>query len=182
MPGSLAARLEQPEENRGGHVVGQIAGHPEIAVGDRLQVEVEEVLLDERDVRRQPRRQCLGHLAIQFDGGQVGDPWRKAQRKRAGAGTNLEETVGRLWRDRLDELVGPRGLEEVLSELFLGPDARLTPHHTSSSDSPRQYFSSISSISSSLMPKWCPNSWMTVSATQSRISSSSSQASSMGTW
>ena len=153
MRAPVATRLEQPEEDGGGHVVGQVAGHPEIAVGDRRQVEVEEVLLDERDVRGQPRRQCLGHLAIQFDGGQVGDPWREAQRERAWAGTNLEETIGRLWRDRLDELVGPRRLEEVLSELLLRPDARLAPHHTSSSDSPRQYFSSISSISSSLIPK-----------------------------
>ncbi len=121
---AVAARLEQREEDRGGHVVGKVAGDPKVASGDRPQVEVEEVLLDERDVRRQPWRQCLRHLAVQLDGGQVGDERREPERERARARTDLEKAIGRLRGDRLHQPVCPRRLEEVLSEPLLRPDAR----------------------------------------------------------
>ena len=66
-------------------------------------------------------------------------------------------SVGRR-RDRRDQLVGPGRLEEVLAVTFLraridGLRSRSAAAQTSSSDSPRQYFSSISSICSSLIPK-----------------------------
>ena len=78
MRAPIAARSEQPEKDWGGDVVGQVAGDPKVTIGERGQVELEEVLLDERDVRGQPRRQRLGHLAIQFNGSQVGDARREA--------------------------------------------------------------------------------------------------------
>ncbi len=109
----------------GRNVVGQVAGDPKVAIGDRVQVELEEVLLDERDVLRQPRRQRPGHVAIQFDGSQVGDPRREAQRECAWSRANLEKAIGQPRGDGLDEPVGPRGLEEMLSELLLRPDACL---------------------------------------------------------
>ena len=92
-------------------------------------------------------RERRGHVAIELDGRQVRDLWRQPQGQRARARPDLEKAIGRLRLDRLHQPVGPRGLEEMLSEPLLRPDARPAAHHTSSSDSPRQYFSSISSIS-----------------------------------
>src|SRR4051812_14965150 len=59
---------------------------------------------------------------------------------------DLEEPIRRLRRDGGDDFVGPRRREEMLPEAAAGG-------HAFSIDSPRQNFSSISSISSSLNPK-----------------------------
>lgn len=74
----------------------------------------------------------------------MADARRQPQRERTGTGTDLDETIGGAGSNRLDDLVGPRGLEEMLREAL---------PYDCSIDSPRQNFSSISSISSSLMPK-----------------------------
>ena len=96
-----------------------------------------------------PRPQHLDHGEVELDGRQPRDARRQPQRQRAGSGPDFDEAIVRLRVDGRDELVGPRGFEKVLTVPFLGAHVS----YTSSSDSPRQYFSSISSISSSLMPK-----------------------------
>ena len=94
-PAAVTARPQELEDDWRGHVVGQVAGHPEVAAGGREQVEVEEILLDERDVRRQTRPQGLGHVTVQFNGSQVGDERREPERERAGARPNLEKAIRR---------------------------------------------------------------------------------------
>jgi len=71
---------------------------------------------------------------------------RELLREDAGPRTDLEKPVLAPRRDRLDDLVGPGRRQEVLPESF-------SRGHAFSIDSPRQNFSSISSISSSLRPK-----------------------------
>ena len=146
-------RVDQREQDRGGDVVGKVAGDAERPLGgERREIEVEEVGVHERDVRRNARLQRRDHVAVELDGREPRDPRRQPQRQRAGAGPDLEEAIVGCGVDRRDELVRPRGLEEVLAETLSRPRTD-RHHHTSSSDSPRQYFSSISSISSSLIPK-----------------------------
>ena len=86
-----------------------------------------------------------GEVAIDFERGDR--PGARGERagQRAGAGPISMNVLIRLRSDRADHLVDPGRLEEVLAEPLARADH--------SSASARQYCSSISSISSSLMPK-----------------------------
>jgi hypothetical protein len=105
---------------------------------------IEHVAGNQLDVRRCGPPQSGGKVAIDFDRGQVLNPGRETQGQRPGSRTDLEKTIGGSGSDRLDDLFCPCGLEEVLAEPL---------SYACSIDSPRQNFSSISSISSSLIPK-----------------------------
>ena len=139
---------KQCEEDRRGQVVGKVARDAQVRPRERQQIELENILPDEADVRGEPRHESGRHVAIDLDGGEVRDPWRQANGQRARARADLQKVVGGLRVDLLYQPIGPGGFEEMLTESLLG-----LHDHTSSSDSPRQYFSSISSICSSFMPK-----------------------------
>ena len=144
------------EQDRGGHVIRKVSRDSEAqARRERVEIELEEVGLNERHVRRRFRRQQRNHLGIELDRGDARHSRCQPQRQRSGAGADLEKSVVGFRVDCRNQLVRPCRLQKVLSVSFLRPhaDQGRTAGHTSSSDSPRQYFSSISSISSSLIPK-----------------------------
>ena len=66
----------------------------------------------------------------------------------SGARPDFDEAIIRPRRDCFDDFVSPARRQEVLTETLARP-----MRHAFSIDSPRQNFSSISSISSSLRPK-----------------------------
>src|SRR5262249_13601176 len=103
----------------------------------------EEIAFDHGDVRDRGGSEIRGEVAVDFKRGDGLHPGGERAGERPGARANLDERVVGLRIDRANDLVDPRRLEEVLAEAPAGP-------HVSS---PRQYFSSISSISSSLSPK-----------------------------
>jgi hypothetical protein len=95
------------------------------------------------------RTEVACKVAIDLDSREVPDARGEAERERARTRTDLEESVVRDRRDCPDDLVGPGGSQKMLPE----PSSRRGAPYACSIDSPRQNFSSISSISSSLMPK-----------------------------
>src|SRR4029078_12720901 len=106
------------------------------------------VVGEQLDGARHARRQRGGEIAIDLDGGDVGGARGEARRQDAGPGADLDEAVVAGRGGRVDHLVGPRPREKGLAETLPG-----SVTHAFSIDSPRQNFSSISSISSSLIPK-----------------------------
>ena len=143
-----AVRREESEQDRRRDVIGQVARHPQRTAGDeRAQVEIEEIRANQRRVGGERRRQPIRQIAIDFDRRQLADARGQPQREDSMSGADLEEPIAGGRIDGLDDLVGPDRLEEVLPEAL----ARAT--YAFSIDSPRQNFSSISSISSSLIPK-----------------------------
>lgn len=91
-------------------------------------------------------------LAVDFDGGQFGDSRCQPNRERARARPDFQEAIRGSRPNRLDNLVGPRRVEEMLAEAPARTSGSGTAY-ACSIDSPRQNLSSISSISSSLIPK-----------------------------
>src|SRR5262245_19688782 len=78
----------------------------------------------------------------------------KRQRQRAAAGTDLEKDIAGSWIDGADDLTRPSGRQEVLTEPLSRPGRpRQSRSVGSLAPSPRQYRSSIASISSSDRPK-----------------------------
>src|SRR5678815_1028253 len=93
-------------------------------------------------------------VAIDLDGDDMPDPGGKWKRQCAPPWSNLKEYVVRRRGLRFQEPRDPRWLEEVLAEPFSRPRKRRQSSSSSGPRvSPRQYRSSMSSISSSLMPK-----------------------------
>jgi hypothetical protein len=150
---------QQLEQDRRREVVGQVAGHPQrTGRRERRGIEVQKIGRDDLRRGRQARRQIRGEVAIEFDRRQMRDARRQPQGQRARARTDLEKSIVRPRRDRVDDLVGPRRREEVLAEPPSRADRRvraapIESRYACSIESPRQNFSSICSISSSLMPK-----------------------------
>lgn len=97
--------------------------------------------------------QRLNHLAVELDRCDAGYLGREPQRQRPGAGSNLDEALAWFGLNCADELVSPRGFEKMLAVLLFRAKKVRTNGYTSSRDSPRQYFSSISSICASSIPK-----------------------------
>ena len=114
-----------------------------------VQVHVEDVGGGDLDVRRHRPSQIRREVAVDLDGGDGGRPRRQARRQNTWAGTDLQETVPRVRRDHFNDFVRPASHQKVLPE----PLARPGGIQSRSIDSPRQNFSSIPSISSSLIPK-----------------------------
>ena len=146
-------RGDQPEQDRRRDVVGEVARprgaarRPSSSSADR---HVEEVAVDQRDVRRQPAAPALPPSR-----GSISTAVRCATR---GARRSVSAPgPGPISRNRSPgagsiaptSLSAHAGCEKVLAEA----SSRASATQLSSTDSPRQYFSSISSISSSLMPK-----------------------------
>ena len=98
---------------------------------------------DDGEVRDRGGPQVGGEVAVDFVGRDRLRARRERPGERAGAGTDFEECLVGFRVDRAHDFLDPRRLEEVLA-------VALARSHASS---PRQYFSSISSISSSLKPK-----------------------------
>jgi hypothetical protein len=143
-------RAKQRKEDRRRDVIRKVARDAKWRLYlQGSEVDSEEVSVDERDVGIHPRTQMLDHRGVDFDCRHLRNARREPHRQCAGPRPDFEKPIRGPRFDCRDHFVGPCGFQEMLAELLLRP--RL--HHTSSSDSPRQYFSSISSISSSLMPK-----------------------------
>jgi hypothetical protein len=142
---ALAGGAEQHEQNRRRDVVGQVARDADRALGNQIrEIDPQHIGSDDAGIARKPRAKPLREVSIDFDGRELRDARREPKRQRAGPGADLDEPIGWSRRNRVEDLVGPRRLEEVLREPL---------PYDCSIDSPRQNFSSISSISSSLMPK-----------------------------
>ena len=105
----------------------------------------QEVSLHDGKVRDRFGFERGGEVAVDFEGRDRLCAGGERARERTRTGADLDELLIRLRRDRLDDLVDPDRLQEVLAEALAGADH--------SSASARQYCSSISSISSSLIPK-----------------------------
>jgi hypothetical protein len=143
--------LKKLEKDGRGNVVGEIACDAERFVPRELhQITREYVPLDDRRVRKIGLPKARHQIAIDFNRNQARHAGGEASCERARTRTDFNKSIGRRWRDRVDDLVGPRGFQKMLAEaLAYGRP----PRYACSIDSPRQNFSSISSISSSLIPK-----------------------------
>ena len=84
------------------------------------------ILLYERHIGGQLRREQRHHLTIHLHRREVRHPRRQPERQRSGPRSDLDETIVRKRRYRLDDLVGPGPLEEVLTVSFLGAHSAFT--------------------------------------------------------
>jgi hypothetical protein len=141
------AGRQQPEQDRRGHVVRQVADHPYrgwLAREQRSQVGVEDVALDHMQRRGHRAWQRRGQVAIDLHRDHARDPRRQADRERSAPRPDLEEGVAGLRIDGGDHFLDPGRLEEVLAEALAramrrrGRDRtpRGTAHGSSSSSGP----------------------------------------------
>jgi hypothetical protein len=142
---AAASGAQEHEENRRRDVVGQITCDADgVLTHQPRKVRLQHVGDENVRIGWKLRPELRREIPIDLDRRQLADARCQPQRERTGARTDLDETIARGGSNRVDDLVGPRGLEEMLREAL---------PYDCSIDSPRQNFSSISSISSSLMPK-----------------------------
>src|SRR5262245_22702284 len=164
-------KLEEPEEDRRGDVVGQIADDPEPSGGPeasrrgsgrllRLEAAQERDDVDGQDVAREERHirgNMPGEIRDQVAVDLHGEDWRTRigqwQRQRPAARADLEEYIARRRIDGSDDLPRPARRQKVLTKPFTRPAGSGQSSSVSSIALPRQYRSSISSISSSDKPK-----------------------------
>ena len=94
--------LEQAKQDRRGDVVWQVADHPDLAVGSRVELAdapsparsiVENVGRDHRHVRKLPRLERRREIAIDLDGQQRVGACRERTGDRARPGTDLEKPI-----------------------------------------------------------------------------------------
>ena len=151
----LAMRAEQPEQDRRGDVVGQVAGDPERRLArQRRQIELEEVARAPASTFGGSRGASAATMSRSISTA-VRCATRGASRSVSAPGPgpiSRNRSVGR-GSIAATSLSAHAGSRKCWPNRFCARTVVTRPHHTSSSDSPRQYFSSISSISSSLIPK-----------------------------
>ena len=144
-------------------VVGQVAGNRGAGCGAQglelgsVERRLEEVAFDDGHVRDGSVRSSAARSRSISNAEDRLRARGEGAGQRAAAGPDLDERLVRLRVDRANDLVDPRRLEKVLAEAFASRawHEHLAPDSAPAGlvASPRQYFSSISSISSSLIPK-----------------------------
>ena len=148
--GRLARRRQQLEQDRRRDVVGKVAGDPKRArrTGTAPRSKSRKSPSTSRDVRGQLRPQLRRQIAVDLD--------RRDVRRRAAASRERQRRRGPD-RSRGSARRGRGSIAATTLSAQAGArkcwPKRCLRRHAFSIDSPRQNFSSISSISSSLMPK-----------------------------
>jgi hypothetical protein len=116
--------FEQPEQERGRDVVGQIAYDPEpAAVVQRREIELQHVRLVQAQgrVAASDCLEMLDRIAIDFDRMQLAQPRKQRQGDRAEPGPDFHDRVVRLRIDGVDDAPDDlRIVQEVLAEALTG--------------------------------------------------------------
>jgi hypothetical protein len=118
--GDRGGVLEAMKKDRRGNVVGQVADEADrFAMRERGKIHLEHVGVDDKELADAARlvAQRFDQVAVEFDRGQFPGAAQQGQGERAFAGSDLDDALSRLRRDRIDDAAQDAGVvQEMLAE------------------------------------------------------------------
>ena len=126
-PAPFVGRLEQPEENGGGDVVGKVADDAQrrrMVPGEIVEGDRQDVALDQPDVGRQTARKRRRQVAVDLHCDELPHERRERTRERPPARPNLDEHIVGCGLKHLEQPRHPGGLQVVLAEALARPRKR----------------------------------------------------------